>query len=179
MVNVEIVTRPGVPALLSEERCREVLEAAVTAAGAPAESTVSIDAERRCRARGTQCGTHGQGRADRCALVPAAAAIGVPAAPRTGCATAPAGRRLSALPPGAPPHLGDIIVSVERAIEQAVSGAGGQTGDVSWAPADELRLLITHGGLHLCGWDHAEPHEGTAMRALERRLLARGSVGQE
>lgn len=75
------------------------------------------------------------------------------------------------LPPGARPHLGDIVVSVERAIEQAESGTGGQTGDVRWSPADELRLLVTHGALHLCGWDHAAPSEEAAMRALERQLL--------
>ena len=46
-----------------------------------------------------------------------------------------------ALPPGRRPHLGEIVVSVERAIEQAEAGRGGQTGDVRWSPADELRLL--------------------------------------
>jgi probable rRNA maturation factor len=76
-----------------------------------------------------------------------------------------------ALPPGRRPHLGDIVVSVERAIEQAEAGRGGQTGDVRWSPADELRLLVTHGTLHVCGWDHAEPADEMAMRALERRLL--------
>ena len=75
------------------------------------------------------------------------------------------------LPPGRRLHLGEIVISVERAIEQARVGRGGQTGDVRWSPADELRLLATHGTLHLCGWDHAEPVEETAMRALERRLL--------
>jgi probable rRNA maturation factor len=68
-------------------------------------------------------------------------------------------------------HIGDIAISVERAMEQAEAGRGGQTGDVRWSPADELRLLVTHGTLHLCGWDHAEPAEQTAMRDLERRLL--------
>ena len=77
------------------------------------------------------------------------------------------------LPPGSRPHLGDIVVSVERAIEQAGQGRGGQTGDVRWDARDELRLLVTHGTLHVCGWDHAEPDEEAAMRALERRLLAR------
>ncbi len=76
------------------------------------------------------------------------------------------------LPAGRRPHLGDIVVSVERAIEQADLGRGGQTGDIRWSAADELRLLVTHGTLHLCGWDHAEPTEEAAMRALERRLLA-------
>ena len=77
-----------------------------------------------------------------------------------------------ALPPGRRPHLGDIVVSVERAIEQAEAGRGGQTGDVRWSAADELRLLVTHGTLHICGWDHAEPAEEASMRSLEQRLLA-------
>ena len=78
-----------------------------------------------------------------------------------------------ALPPGARPHLGDIVVSVERAAAQATAGGGGQTGDVRWSPADELRLLVTHGVLHICGLDHAEPTQEAAMRALERRLLSK------
>ncbi len=75
------------------------------------------------------------------------------------------------LPPGRRPHLGDIVVSVERATGQAEGGRGGQTSDVAWSPADELRLLVTHGTLHICGWDHADPDEEATMRALERRLL--------
>ena len=75
------------------------------------------------------------------------------------------------LPPGRRVHLGDIVVSVERAVDQAQAGRGGHTGTVRWSPADELRLLVTHGVLHICGWDHADPSEEAAMRALERRLL--------
>jgi probable rRNA maturation factor len=74
-------------------------------------------------------------------------------------------------PPGRRIHLGDIVVSVERAAEQAAEGRGGQTGDVRWSAADELRLLVTHGTLHICGWDHADPAEEREMRALEWRLL--------
>ena len=87
-------------------------------------------------------------------------------APRTGDATAFGG------PPGRRIQLGDIVVSVERAAEQAAEGRGGQTGDVRWSAADELRLLVTHGALHICGWDHADPVEEREMRALEQRLLA-------
>jgi probable rRNA maturation factor len=76
-------------------------------------------------------------------------------------------------PPGTRIHLGDIVLSVERATEQAASGRGGQTGDVHWSAADELRLLVTHGVLHICGWDHASSKEEAAMRAVERRLLGR------
>jgi probable rRNA maturation factor len=75
-------------------------------------------------------------------------------------------------PPGRRVHLGDIVVSVERAVEQAAEGRGGQTGDVRWSAAAELRLLVTHGCLHLCGWDHADPAEEREMRGLEQRLLA-------
>ena len=76
-----------------------------------------------------------------------------------------------ALPPGARPHLGDIVVSVERAIAQATEGRGGWRGDRRWSPMDELRLLVVHGTLHVCGWDHAEPIEESAMRSLEATLL--------
>jgi probable rRNA maturation factor len=73
------------------------------------------------------------------------------------------------------PSLGDIVVSVERAREQAETGRGGQTGDVAWSVADELRLLVVHGALHVCGWDHADPAEERAMRAVERDLLTAGT----
>jgi len=81
-----------------------------------------------------------------------------------------------ALPPGVRQHLGDIIVSVDRAVDQAEAGRGGQTGDVCWDARDELRLLVTHGTLHVCGWDHAQPDEEAAMRDLECLLLG-GSRG--
>lgn len=86
---------------------------------------------------------------------------------------AAAGRSRFVPPPTGRTDLGEIVVSVERAVEQAGSGRGGQTGDVRSTASMELRLLVTHGALHLCGWDHAEAAEETAMRALERRLLAR------
>ena len=88
------------------------------------------------------------------------------ARPRRRSMRAPVGRRPRT-------HIGDIAISIERAAEQAVEGRGGQTGDVRWSAADEVRLLVTHGTLHLCGWDHAEPSEEASMRALERALLAR------
>lgn len=76
-----------------------------------------------------------------------------------------------ALPPRARPQVGEIVISVERAVEQAREGRGGWTGRTAWAPADEVLLLATHGTLHLCGWDHADPEEEGAMRALEAELL--------
>ncbi len=83
------------------------------------------------------------------------------------------------VPPPGRLHLGDIVVSVERAIEQAAAGRGGQTGDVRWSPAHELRLLVTHGALHISGWDHADPAEEAAMRALEAAAARRGLVAPD
>ena len=60
-------------------------------------------------------------------------------------------------------HLGDIVVSVERAITQAP--------EQGWSPRDEMLQLVAHGVLHVCGWDHADEAEGNAMRALEREIL--------
>lgn len=65
------------------------------------------------------------------------------------------------LPPGRRPHLGDIIVSVERAAAQAPGSL-----------ENELRQLVVHGVLHICGWDHAAPAERDSMRALESKVLA-------
>ena len=82
------------------------------------------------------------------------------------------------MPPGARIHLGDIVVSVERAIEQAEAGRGGQTGDVRWSPADELRLLVTHGTLHICGWDHAtRPRRRRCVRSSAPAPLLGGATG--
>jgi probable rRNA maturation factor len=61
-------------------------------------------------------------------------------------------------------HLGDIVISVERAAEQAP--------EQGWSAPDELRQLAVHGVLHVCGWDHAIEQERDAMRDLERKVLA-------
>jgi probable rRNA maturation factor len=67
--------------------------------------------------------------------------------------------------------LGDIVISIDRAIAQAREGHGGTDGGTSHAPADELRLLAVHGALHLCGWDHRTPAGRTAMWAEQERIL--------
>ena len=69
-----------------------------------------------------------------------------------------------AFPAGAPPagrerQVGDIALSVERALSQSADG-----------PA-ELRLLAVHGLLHCIGHDHHEASAAAAMTAATRRLL--------
>jgi probable rRNA maturation factor len=66
------------------------------------------------------------------------------------------------LEPGAP-HIGAIAISLPQAARQA-RAAG-------WPRRSELALLLTHGFLHLLGYDH-ETDDGT-MRRLEARLLRR------
>ena len=65
--------------------------------------------------------------------------------------------------------LGDVVISLERATEQAK-----QLGhDV----ATELRVLLAHGLAHLLGYDHDSPSDQQQMRHLERQLLGAGSAG--
>ena len=61
-------------------------------------------------------------------------------------------------------ELGDIVVAVDVAERQAPEY------DMSFA--DELSLLITHGLLHLCGYDHMVEDEAEEMEARERELLS-------
>ena len=71
---------------------------------------------------------------------------------------------------GTPEHdseegiLGDIVICPSVAQAQAVT-AGHDL-------AVEMRLLLTHGILHLLGHDHAEPDEHRIMFGLQAQLLA-------
>jgi probable rRNA maturation factor len=57
------------------------------------------------------------------------------------------------------PRVGDIAISVERAIQQSLD------------PASELRLLAVHGLLHCLGYDHLERVDAAKMIAVTRSLL--------
>ena len=59
--------------------------------------------------------------------------------------------------------LGDVVVSVEQAARQAAEHGLDFEG--------EVRQLILHGFLHLCGFDHER--DGGEMNALELRLRRR------
>ena len=65
--------------------------------------------------------------------------------------------------PSAEGILGDIVICPEVAIRQAQ--VAGHTTEV------EMRLLLTHGILHLLGHDHAEPDEHKVMFGLQAELL--------
>jgi probable rRNA maturation factor len=63
-----------------------------------------------------------------------------------------------------PGMLGDVVLCPQVAQRQATTA--GHSRD------DELALLLTHGILHLLGYDHAEPDEHAEMFGLQARLLA-------
>ncbi|MEH3078556.1 rRNA maturation RNase YbeY [Quadrisphaera setariae] len=65
--------------------------------------------------------------------------------------------------PSPPGLLGDVVVCPEVAARQA--------RESGHSTAEEVLLLVTHGCLHLLGFDHAEPDEEREMFALQRRLL--------
>ena len=66
-------------------------------------------------------------------------------------------------------YLGDVVISLERAWAQAPRFHND--------PEGELARLITHGLLHLLGYDHHAPVDGRRMKAAERRALARFEPG--
>ena len=172
---VDVTIRDGVRSPIGAAALVRAVAAALDAAGAPSPASIGLiltdDAE-LAGLNAEHMGKDGPTDVLSFPLLPPAA---FPAHPGE-CRAGDAATADFPLPPGRRPHLGDIVISVERAIEQAVEGRGGQTGDVHWSAADELRLLAVHGTLHVCGWDHAEPAEEAAMRALERDCWA-GSPG--
>ena len=68
------------------------------------------------------------------------------------------------MPPGEQEPLGEVVVSVPQAQRQAQAAGHGLD--------QEVALLITHGVLHLAGYDHVEIEETAAMQAKEREALA-------
>ena len=69
-----------------------------------------------------------------------------------------------ALPDVSSVELGDIVVSVETAHRQAE--------EQGHSLERELRWLVSHGLLHLLGWDHPDDSSLAAMLSLQEHLLA-------
>ncbi|MCS6938774.1 MAG: rRNA maturation RNase YbeY [Roseiflexaceae bacterium] len=71
-------------------------------------------------------------------------------------------------PPDAPRYLGDIAVSWDRVVAQAV--------EYGHSRERELAFLVVHGILHLLGYDHERgPVDEASMRAREEAIL--GALG--
>ena len=67
--------------------------------------------------------------------------------------------------------LGDIVICPQVAATQAEAAGH----DVH----TEMLVLLTHGLLHLLGFDHAEPTEEHEMFALQQRLLSTYLAGRD
>lgn len=59
--------------------------------------------------------------------------------------------------------LGDIVISLERVVEQAK--------EYNHSDKRELFYVLTHGILHLLGYDHIEEEDKKEMRAKEEEIL--------
>ena len=172
---IDVTVRDGVQVPVSGAQLARTIRSALEAAGAPSPASIGLilSDDRELASLNVEHLGH-RGPTDVLSF-PLLSPDAFPAHEGLSSGVAPGSRSVAPpfpLPPGRRQHLGDIVVSVERAIEQAEAGRGGHTGNVRWSSADELRLLVTHGTLHVCGWDHAVPAEEAAMRALEARLVA-------
>ena len=61
-------------------------------------------------------------------------------------------------------HLGDIIISAQRAVQSALRGGH--------ATSDELQLLTVHGALHLLGHDHSTSDARARMWQAQAEIIA-------
>ncbi|HAE86049.1 MAG TPA: rRNA maturation RNase YbeY [Anaerolineaceae bacterium] len=60
-------------------------------------------------------------------------------------------------------YLGDIVISIEKAQEQAANN--------EHPLQQEVEMLFVHGVLHLCGYEHAEEDEYAEMSCLQDEIL--------
>jgi probable rRNA maturation factor len=65
--------------------------------------------------------------------------------------------------PSDPGLLGDVVICPTIAAQQALAA--------KHSTDDEIRWLLSHGILHLLGFDHAAPAEERIMFALQRQLV--------
>ena len=72
--------------------------------------------------------------------------------------------------PESPSYLGDVVISYQRALAQAE--------ELGHAVAEELKLLVIHGILHLLGYDHQEEADAQKMREREEHILSVGIRNQ-
>ncbi|MGC2203579.1 MAG: rRNA maturation RNase YbeY [Stellaceae bacterium] len=76
----------------------------------------------------------------------------------------PAWQPGTAIPPGAPLLLGDVVLALEVVVREATQYRKPVT--------DHLTHLVVHGMLHLLGFDHLTETGAAEMESLERSILA-------
>lgn len=73
--------------------------------------------------------------------------------------------------PDQPRYIGDLAVSYPHAVRQAE--------EYNHSLQRELSYLVTHGLLHLLGYDHEEPEDANVMRGREEALLSALGITRE
>ena len=71
-------------------------------------------------------------------------------------------------PPDGMLHLGEVIISYPQAVMQAQ--------EREHSVKKEMAILIIHGVLHLCGYDHEKTEEARLMRARETEILGQAEA---
>lgn len=74
------------------------------------------------------------------------------------------GDTVAPTPPGEPRLLGDVILSLDTAQRQAAENGVSLEREVAW--------LISHGVLHLLGFDHPNAKQRAEMKRREDQVLA-------
>lgn len=67
--------------------------------------------------------------------------------------------------------LGDIIISVDKVMEQAES--------YGHTTKREFAFLVAHSMLHLSGYDHMEPEEAAVMEAKQEAVLQKLNITRD
>ena len=67
--------------------------------------------------------------------------------------------------------LGDIIISVDKVMEQAEN--------YGHSTKREFAFLVAHSMLHLCGYDHMEEEEAKVMEAKQEEILTALGITRE
>ena len=64
--------------------------------------------------------------------------------------------------------LGDIVISVDKVLEQAQ--------EYGHSPKREYAFLIAHSMLHLCGYDHMDDEEQKVMEEKQRAIMEKINI---
>ncbi len=67
--------------------------------------------------------------------------------------------------------LGDIIISVDKIMEQAQN--------YGHSRLREFAFLVAHSMLHLSGYDHMEPEEAKVMEAKQEQVLTKLNITRD
>lgn len=142
---VDVFVEEGVACAVSEDELTEVCEVVLTQEDVERLCLVSVSVVTDARMRELNCEWRGQDRVTDVLSLECER----PDDPD--------------LAPGEPCELGDIVLAPAYIANQA-QGFG-------TTPADETRLLLIHGLLHLLGYDHLDDEEAQEMEAREDELL--------